>query len=300
MQINKNTNFGKHNTSPRPGKIEYIAIHYVGATGDAAANVKYYNEPTSTRASADYFVGHAGDVWEYNPDPKSRYTWAVGGRKQTNYGGTLYNKALNKNSISVEMCVKTKGSKVANSPDWYFTEATVNATVELVKYLMAKYDVPASKVIRHFDVNGKLCPGVVGWNYPSGSETAWNDFKSRLSEEKVETVIDWYRVRKSWDDAKSQLGAFKDLARAKSLVDRNPGFKVYDAAGKAVYPVTFTPYMVTVTASALNVRKGPGTKYGIVQTIKRGGAYTIVEESNGWGKLKSGAGWIKLSYTKRI
>ena len=28
--------------------------------------------------------------------------------------------------------------------------------------------------------------------------------------------------------------------------------------------------------------------------------YTIVEEKNGWGKLKSGAGWISLAYTKRV
>lgn len=27
--------------------------------------------------------------------------------------------------------------------------------------------------------------------------------------------------------------------------------------------------------------------------------YTIVEEKNGWGRLKSGAGWISLSYTKK-
>ena len=30
------------------------------------------------------------------------------------------------------------------------------------------------------------------------------------------------------------------------------------------------------------------------------GRYTIVEEKDGWGKLSSGAGWIKLSYTKKI
>ena len=59
-------------------------------------------------------------------------------------------------------------------------------------------------------------------------------------------------------------------------------------------------YMVRVTASLLNVRKGPGTGYGINTTIRKGGVYTIVEESNGWGKLKSGAGWIKLSYTTKV
>jgi hypothetical protein len=61
----------------------------------------------------------------------------------------------------------------------------------------------------------------------------------------------------------------------------------------------FTPYTVTVTASVLNVRKGPGTNYGIATTIKKGGVYTIVDEQGGWGKLKSGAGWIYLEYTNK-
>ena len=60
------------------------------------------------------------------------------------------------------------------------------------------------------------------------------------------------------------------------------------------------PYMVKVTASALNIRKGAGTSYPVVGCIGDKGIYTIVAEDNGWGKLKSGAGWISLAYTKRV
>lgn len=63
---------------------------------------------------------------------------------------------------------------------------------------------------------------------------------------------------------------------------------------------TSTSYKVKITASVLNVRAGAGTGYKVKTTVKKGGVYTIVAESNGWGKLKSGAGWIKLSYTKRV
>lgn len=59
-------------------------------------------------------------------------------------------------------------------------------------------------------------------------------------------------------------------------------------------------YMVKITASLLNVRKGPGINYRVATAVKKDEVYTIVSESNGWGKLKSGAGWIKLSYTKRV
>ncbi len=60
------------------------------------------------------------------------------------------------------------------------------------------------------------------------------------------------------------------------------------------------PFKAKVTASVLNIRKGPGTGYAIVGTIEDQGVYTIMEESGGWGRLKSGAGWISMAYTKKI
>lgn len=62
----------------------------------------------------------------------------------------------------------------------------------------------------------------------------------------------------------------------------------------------FEPYLTRVTADALNIRKGPGTNYGVVGQIKDRGVYTIVEEKNGFGRLKSNAGWISLDYVKKV
>lgn len=65
---------------------------------------------------------------------------------------------------------------------------------------------------------------------------------------------------------------------------------------------TFNPYLVKVNTSALNIRAGAGTNYNKTGCITNGGVYTIVAESagqgsdKGWGKLKSGAGWISLDY----
>ena len=58
-----------------------------------------------------------------------------------------------------------------------------------------------------------------------------------------------------------------------------------------------TGYTVKIATDVLNVRAGAGTNYKINTQVRRGEVYTIVEESNGWGKLKSGAGWISLYYT---
>lgn len=59
------------------------------------------------------------------------------------------------------------------------------------------------------------------------------------------------------------------------------------------------PFIVQITASSLNVRKGPGTSYAVTQTVSKGQVFTIVQQQGGWGKLKSGAGWISLKYTAR-
>ena len=64
-------------------------------------------------------------------------------------------------------------------------------------------------------------------------------------------------------------------------------------------------YLVKVTCDALRIRSGAGTNYEQVGLITDRGVYTIVEEATGqgaekWGKLKSGAGWIALDFTKRV
>ena len=66
------------------------------------------------------------------------------------------------------------------------------------------------------------------------------------------------------------------------------------------------PYFVRIDISNLNIRKGPGSNYATTGMYTGKGVFTIVEVSNGigstsgWGKLKSGAGWISLDYTKKV
>ena len=76
--------------------------------------------------------------------------------------------------------------------------------------------------------------------------------------------------------------------------------KVSTGATTAAPAVQQSSFFVKVTASVLNIRKGPGTSYAIAGTIEDKGKYTIVETSGNWGKLKSGAGWICLDYTQRV
>lgn len=147
----------------------------------------------------------------------------------------------------------------------------------------------------------KLCSIIEKWNLTQ------YDVKDSGSGE----VIRWYRVRKTWADSKTQKGAYKILDNAKKCADQNPGYKVFDADGKVVYapkaaePAEKVPFLVKVSISDLNIRRGPGTDYDRVQFIPIG-VYTIMEvrsgkgSSAGWGRLKSGIGWISLDFVRRI
>ena len=60
------------------------------------------------------------------------------------------------------------------------------------------------------------------------------------------------------------------------------------------------PYKVKITAQSLNVRKSPDENSAITAQVRRGYIFTIVDEKEGFGKLKSGAGWINLQYTEKV
>lgn len=193
-------------------KIEYIVVHYTAGvtskSGSAINTANYYK--TTKNVSADYTVDDT-TVVQYNPDIKNRYCWHCGGSKYNTKGGSHYGKCTNANSIGIEICSTNSTGKMQNANDrsYSFTPAAVNNAVELVRQLMKWYSIPAENVIRHYDVTGKPCPGIIGWNADSGSEDAWNDFKRRISETSGAPATKLYRV---------QVGAFSDRANAEKFL----------------------------------------------------------------------------------
>lgn len=150
-------NFTKGNTGRK-----YIVIHYTGNDTDRAESNANYFYRFNRGASAHYFVD-ATSIFEV-VDPANT-AWAVG----RNYGkNNLFGTCTNGNSISIEMC-STNGA---------ISTKTFNNTVELTKYLMQKYNIPASHVVRHYDVCSKACPGWAGWLPPN--QSIWNKFKKQI------------------------------------------------------------------------------------------------------------------------
>lgn len=95
-------------------------------------------------------------------------------------------------------------------------------------------------------------------------------------------------------DSQEDANKLNYVAVAKALFKGITGEEYIDSSANIS-----TSYRVKITADVLNVRKEPTTSSAIVTTVKRNEVYTIVGEQNGWGKLKSGAGWISLAYTTK-
>lgn len=236
-------NFGKTRSL---SKIKYIVIHYTSNDGDTDTNNGKYFRDYVVKASAHYFVD-SDSITQSVKDNVTAYS--VGGNKYASCartgGGKFYKQCTNSNSISIELCDDVKNGVV------YPTQTTIDNALELTRHLMKKYNVPKDRVIRHFDVTGKICPAY--WAGTASKNKLW--------------------LTEFWD--KIDGGSGTTITQSKT-------------------------YLVKITANTLNVRAGAGTSYKINTTVKKNQIYTIVEEKDGWGRLKSGAGWISLKYTTKI
>ena len=150
-------------------EIKYLAIHFTaGGTSKVGSARNVRNVFLSREASADFAVDDA-EMVQFNPDINNYYCWAVGGELLNSGGGQLYGKARNSNTISIEICSNCSprtntALSHSNHYGWSFTEKEIDNAVRLAKILMAKYNIPLDRVVRHYDITGKLCPGVMGWN----------------------------------------------------------------------------------------------------------------------------------------
>ena len=138
----------------------------------------------------------------------------------------------NRKTISIECIMNGSG-------DAKDKKAEENCA-KLVAYLLDKFKLKDTAIYSHNHwYKVKYCPAYI---LPH-----WNDFKKKvISYRNKNTAIEGnskpsnsvkalYRVRVSWDNAKSQIGAFSSLENAKKAC--KTGYFVFDANGKVIYPV---------------------------------------------------------------
>ncbi len=133
--INRLIPAGKYNRPGTKSDPKRICVHYtgdVGATADRLA-LFYCTNPLA-ETSAQYVVGFEGELIRCVPD--NEITYAASGQ--------------NADTIHIEVCYKNTAGR--------FTEQSIKALRELVQYLMNLHNIPADKVVRHYDLTGKHCP----------------------------------------------------------------------------------------------------------------------------------------------
>lgn len=283
-------------SKPRNNSIKKITIHHMAGNlsvetcGELFANRK-------RQASSNYGIGTDGRIALY-VEEKNR-SWCSSSAANDNQ------------AITIEVANDEIGGS------WHVSDKAYKSLIALcvdickrngIKELIFTGDA-SGNLTQHNYFAATACPGeYLKSKFPEIAKEVNKQLKPAATTT-APAAKTLYRVRKSWKDAKSQIGAYADLDNAKAAAKKaGAGYSVYDASGKKIYTVGATAktnYKVKVTTDYLNIRKGAGTNYAIVGAITDGGIYTIVEEKSGtgakkWGKLKSGAGWISLDYTKKI
>lgn len=331
IEMNNNKGVGKVNIiediipqkggKVRPGDVrqkKWIVIHETGnsSKGADAKNhstyLKNLAKANTTYVSWHYTVDdHA--IYHHIPDNEIAYH-ASDGRVEG--GGNMA-------SIGIEICVNSDGN---------FDKARDNAAWLTAK-LLKENNLTIGAVKQHHDFapDGKNCPQTIR------NKGLWNNFlqavqkyygvtNSSSSSNTTNTIVPVFKVGqvvqfngtkhyKSSDAIQGYIckpGKVKVNNVYRVGKSRHPYMVIAVSGGgstaygwvdatdlQEIAVKTFMPYTVRVTANVLNVRSGPGTRYKVTTSIKKNEVYTIVEEKNGWGKLKSGAGWISLKYTKK-
>lgn len=298
---------------------QYITIHNTSNNASAENEVKYMinnNNQTSYHVAVD-------DKYVIQAIPFNRNAWHAG----DGASGTG-----NRKSIGIEICYSTGNLET-------FKKAEANCA-KYVATLLKQYGWTTAKVKRHKDWSGKNCPHKtmeLGWDRfvkmiqkeldalngkattasdSKPSNTTTNNSSNTLtgSNFMVRIKVDSLNIRKSASLSATVMGTVKKgqvytitkVTNGMGCLKSGAGWismgteYVEKISSVSSTSASNTEYKVKITANVLNVRAGAGATYKINTTVKKNQVFTIIETKNGWGKLKSGAGWIDLNYATKL
>ena len=301
---------------------KYIVIHDTDnrqAGANAMANRNYFANHPNAKASAHYIIDEGNIIQALEDTWKG---WHVGDGNNPNIN--------NSTTIAIELCVN-EGNDF---------DKTLENGIELTKYLMNKYNIPAENVVMHRDASGKTCSRMMIEDRPS----LWPYFKDRISggdgsleddglnpkmQGKVtnasvlnvrespstsgrivhklnrnqvvgiyEELNGWYKIDYI-DGVKKKYGyVSKDYI---SIINENPNDEE-----KPVEPekpsVSVNKQGVVKVNSALNMRSGPGSNYGVIGTLRNNDKVEIIKEVDGWYEIKFNGkvGYVSSQYIKVV
>lgn len=320
------TKISPNSSNPRNKAIKKITIHHMAGNltvevcGDVFAK-------TSRQASSNYGIGSDGRIALY-VDEKNR-SWCSSSPENDHQ------------AITVEV------ANDGGAPDWHVSDEAMASLIDLCTDICQRNGIhrlnftgdASGNLTQHNYFAATACPGpylkskfpyiaaevnkrLANDAIPDPGESSEETSGSEITDlPKVPFTVKVIVSDLNYRSAPSMKGAVKGQTGKGifTIVDVSDGWgKLKSGAGwiwlgnpsylkisDGTTESAFKPYTVKLKAGVtLNIRKGPGTNYGISSTI-RNGIYTIIEESSGagsssgWGKLKSGAGWISLDYVEK-
>ena len=273
---------------------EFIVVHNT-ANDATAQNEVAYMIGNKNQVSFHYAVD---DQEVVQGVPITRNTWHAGDG----------NGEGNRKGISIEICYSKSGGT-------RFDQAEKNAA-HFIATLLRERQWGIEKVKKHQDFRNKYCPHRT-------LDKGWNGFiqmiKSYLNDIPVTSssgfrVGDKVRVKESATQyatgqalawfVKGSIYEVTKVAGDKLLLSEIISWvwvdDVEQVSANTVVSTAY-PFLVEIICDELNIRQKADFNSKFVGTVKRGEVYTIIQEVNGLGKLKSGVGYISMNsnYVKR-
>lgn len=256
------------NKSKRTETINRITIHHMAGdlTVESCGNV--FANP-ARKASANYGVGTDGRSGLYVNE--SDRAW------------TSSNSTNDQRAVTIEVANTTNGVKTQS---WEISQKAYDSLINLCVDICKRNGL--KKVI---EIDDQM----------KGKSTAQ---KTKIANEYNVPAGTCLLTQHQYFSATACPGPYIQARWKQICNDIN---KKLGASTAPVQPVTPTgAFVVKVDIPDLNIRKGPGTNYATTGKYTGINKFTIVETKSGagsktgWGKLKSGAGWISLDYAKRV
>ncbi|ODM25504.1 amidase [Clostridium sp. Bc-iso-3] len=284
-----------HSTSANNPNLK----RYVGPNDGLLGENQYGNHwntyhPGGREVCVHAFIGKLADgtIATYQCLPWNHRGWHAGGR-------------ANNTHIGFEICED-------GLTDYTYFQKVYREAVELCAYLCKEYGLTEQNIICHSEGYKQGVASnhgdVMHWfpKHGKSMDTFRAEVKVLLAADTKEDTEDtsepvvtypekltsgYYRVRKTWKDSKSQVGAYRVLANAKAAADKNPGTHVFTNDGVAIYPVDDATDSGTADYRIHTVVKGD-TLWDIAALyLGEGSRYPEIKTLNGLKSNVIYSGW---------
>ncbi len=278
---------------------EFIVVHNTANDASAQNEVKYMIS-NNNQVSFHFAVDDKEIVQGL---PLDRNAWACGDGA---------NGKGNRKGIQIEICYSKSGGA-------RFENAEKNAA-KFIAQLLKERGWGVDKVKKHQDFSNKYCPHRTldkGWaSFVNMIKDYLNELNKPVQSTqsssisvgdkvKVKTTATHYATGQSM--ASFVKGSTYEVTRIDGnkllLSDIVSWVWDYDVdkVGSTTQSSSDNSFLVEIICDELNIRQQADFNSKVVGTVKKGEVFTIVEEKNGLGKLKSGAGYISMNakYVKR-